>query len=223
MCSCHRRYDLAEPWPRAARGDWIPAAQPGATERRSICLRPPSQGRPLRCLCWLQNLHLERPRWVPKELELPGVLQRPVVPGDRWGGAFHRCSIPLWRSDMWELFAWLLPSDRPAAPESVLLIKSTVSMLHVAWRPLAAADCYLLQVQPACPPSTATSEPSDKPVSTGGAEGKDMDSGGRSGTCQVHAFHVLLNGTVSMMFQIWSPIRCSLKETRIKTLKNKQR
>lgn len=98
MSSCHRHYELAQSLPRAARGYWIPAAQPGAPERRPICLQSPSQGRPLRCRCWVQNLYLERPRWVPKELELPGVLQRPVVPGDRWGGAFHRCLIHLWKS-----------------------------------------------------------------------------------------------------------------------------
>lgn len=98
MSSYHRHYELAQSLPRAARGYWIPAAQPGAPERRPICLPTPSQGRPLCCCCWVQNLYLERPRWLPKELELPGVLQRPVVPGDRWGGALHKCLIHLWTS-----------------------------------------------------------------------------------------------------------------------------
>ena len=84
LCVC-RQHDVAESGSRPAEsgGGGGPASEPGPTGRRPVPGLAQGPGRSLHRRRGLQAVRVERPRWIPQELELSGLLQGPVVPADR--------------------------------------------------------------------------------------------------------------------------------------------
>ncbi|XP_066525198.1 host cell factor 2 [Hoplias malabaricus] len=67
---------------------------------------------------------------------------------------------------------WYLETEKPSTPAAVFLVKSTISMLHVAWRPVPAAECYLLQLQCITPCPASPTGASDPPARDQRVEGR---------------------------------------------------
>ncbi|KAI1882154.1 hypothetical protein AGOR_G00247750 [Albula goreensis] len=80
---------------------------------------------------------------------------------------------------------WYLETEEPSTPAAVFLVKATISMLHVAWRPLPAADSYLLQLQPVTPTQVPPLGPSASPTSTHPTNGADSGAEFSPGTTEL--------------------------------------